>query len=101
MFHRLIALFFIVAMVQSTVYVSFAQYKGYEISVVIIEEEEHSNSEHSTKSGEKTYEFLYDFNETATISMSQDDGCTKLMCYFVLHHKDSDLNPPLVNPPEV
>ncbi len=101
MFREIIVTFLLFIMVNATIYSSFAQYKGVEVTIVMIEEEENTSQDKSSKLDENLYEYTFNSHKNVVFSLSKNNEWNQQKCYYSLHHKDSGIKPPPDNPPEV
>ena len=98
---KFISIFFLLSMVHSTIYTTIGQYKGVEVTIDLIEEEENSSQDKSSTSCEKLYEYTFTSHKNVVVSFLKTNELNQQHCYYSLHHKQSGLEPPPDNPPEV
>jgi succinate dehydrogenase hydrophobic anchor subunit len=101
MLQRFTAVFLILVMVHCTVYITFSQYKGNKVNIVMVEEEETSHSDSSSKFAENQYMYIYTHHRAFSILSIKNNDFNKENGYYTLHHKETGLKPPPDYPPEV
>jgi hypothetical protein len=101
MFQKFISVFLILVLVHCTVYVTFAQNKGKELNIVMLEEEETSHSDSSSKYAETQYVYIYTHQRAYVILTIKNNDLNRENSYYILHHKETGLKPPPDYPPEV
>lgn len=101
MLRKFIVIVFLLSMVHGAIYTTIAQYKGVELTFVLVEEEENSSQDNSCNSGETLYDYTFTPDKNVVISLIKNNELNQQNCYYSLNHKESGSQPPPDYPPEV